>query len=600
MRRTRRLLLLAVTALAVLLAGCAGLPISNTVEPGLPVLGQAQQGVQVVTDGPEDGMDPGQIVRGFLRANQGFTDDHDTARDYLTDEMAGQWQPTTRVLVYGGDIQVTTDGGRVTARVSVLAEVDENGRLTETPSGTVLNEYFEMTRVAGEWRIEQLPNSFGLWLTRPDFERLYRAQTVNYVSSTSDEFVPEVRWFPGAGLATALARAQLEPTPEYLRGVVRNGIPPGLDLVAGGVPVDPGTQVATVDLTGLGSGSSREQQQLIWAQFARTLRQAPGVDQVRVQAGGRVLPVAGVEDDLLGDPVGIGFTDPEPSVDFALLRVRNELRIVDPANYRLADYTPTGGEELPTLPSVPVRWADLATDPEVRDLAAVSVDRRTVWRWRAGTEQELEEIGTELTAPSFDGAGYLWIAGTSGERPRVWVVDLSGPLGQVARPVEAEWLQERWQIVDFEVAPGGQRALVHLRDRVSGQEQLGLSGIVRSTRGREEGAEDDEGVPVSLTEPTPVASTLQTVTSIKWLSPLTLVALGQRTDDSVVTPYLVPLGGFLEPYAQLPGDTPTAIRGVAGDEGVVLALTEQGGIYIPEASTWESYSNGDDLIIPGH
>lgn len=593
----RRALLPALTALALLLAGCAGLPISNTVEPGLPVLGQAQQGVQVVTDGPEDGMDPGQIVRGFLRANQGFTDDHDTARDYLTDQMAGQWRPTARVLVYGEDIEVTTDGDRVSARVSVVGEVDENGQLTETPSGTVLNEYFAMTRVAGEWRIEELPNSFGLWLTRPDFERLYSALTVNYVAATADEFVPEVRWFPRAGLPTALARAQLEPTPEYLSGVVRNGIPTGLDLVAGGVPVDAGTQVATVDLPGLGSGNSSEQQELIWAQFARTLRQAPGVDQVRVLAAGRVLPATGLEDGLLGDPADIGFTDPEPAVDFALRRVRNELSIVDPTNYRLAEYSPTGGEELPKLPSVPVRWTELATDPEVTHLAAVSVDRETVWRWQAGVEREMQEIGTELTGPSFDGAGYLWLAGTSGERPRVWVVDLSVALGSaVARPVETEWLGDRWQVLDFEVAPGGQRALIHLRDRVTGQEQLGLTGIVRHGGG----TRTDGGDPVSLTEPTPVGGTLRTVTSIGWLSPLTMVALGQRADDPVVTPYLVPLGGFLEPYAPIPGDTPTAIRGVPGEDGAVLVLTEQGGIYRPEASTWESYRPGDDLVVPGH
>lgn len=601
MSRTRRVLLPALTALALLLTGCAGLPINNTVEPGLPVLGQAQQGVQVVTDGPEDGMDPGQIVRGFLRANQGFTDDHDTARDYLTDEMAGQWQPTSQVLVYGGDIQVTTDEDQVMARVSVVGTVDEDGRLTETPSGTVLNEYFEMTRVGGQWRIADLPTSFGLWLTRTDFERLYRALTVNYASATSDEFVADVRWFPrypqAAGLPTALARAQLEPTPEYLRGVVRNGIPTGLDLVAGGVPVDPGTGVATVDLTGLGSGSSAEQQQLIWAQFARTLRQAPGVSSVRIQANGRVLPVDSVEEDLVGDPETIGFTDPVPAVDFALRRVRNELSVVDPVNYRLAEYTPTGGQELPKLPSVPIRWIDLATDPEVTDFAAVSIDRDTVWRWRTGTEQEMAQIGTELTGPSFDGAGHMWIAGTSGERPRVWVVDLSVSLSQaVARPIEADWLTDRWQVIAFEVAPGGQRALIQLRDRVSGQEQLALTGIVRNA----DTDRDDGGDPVSLTEPEQFAPTLETVSSIEWLSPLTLVALGQRRDDASVTPYLVPLGGFLEPFPPIPGDTPTGIRGVPGDEEVVLVLTEQGRIYIPEASTWESYRPGDDLVIPGH
>jgi hypothetical protein len=536
-------------------------------------------------------MDQARIFQGFLRANVGFTDDHDVARDFLTDELAGRWRPTSQVTVYEGDPEIVSDGNEVSVTVSVLGQVGERGHLNETPAGATVSERFEMTRVAGEWRISALPDDFGLWLTQADFLRLYRTATVNYLTETTAEFVADVRWFPrypqGAGLPTALARAQLEPPPEYLRRAVINGVPDEVELTATGVPVDPATGTATVDLTSVGSSGTPAQQRQMWAQFTKTLVQAPGVTSVQVQAGGRVLPVDG-DVDSLSNPAELGFSDPDSSVEFGLLRVRNELTPVDPAHYRLETYEPAEGVELPELPGVPVRWADLATTAEVDDFAAVSVDGQTLWRWRAGSEYEMGGIGTELTGPSYDGSGHLWVAGRSSTGPRVWALDLSdAPRRAVARPVEADWLGAGTEVLAFEVAPDGARALIHTRDAESGQEQLALTGIVRN----------DDGEPVSLTAPWQIAGTLTSVTSIEWVSPLALVALAQRDGDRVPTPYVVPLGGWVEAYQ--PVSQATDITGVAGPEQALIVLTEQGRIYTQEGSDWSTGRNGDDVIIPG-
>src|SRR5690606_991966 len=118
--------------------------------------------------------------------------------------------------------------------------------------------------------------------------------------------------------------------------------------------------------------------------------------------------------------------------------------------------------------------------------------------------------------------------------PKVWVVDTNQPLSRaVARPVDTPWLDERTQIVHFQVSPDDTRAVVHLRDRVTNTERLALTGIVR----------DRNGVPSALTLPEDVAPTIETVTSVQWISADRMVVLGQRREDSGVVPLLGPLGG---------------------------------------------------------
>jgi hypothetical protein len=199
-------------------------------------------------------------------------------------------------------------------------------------------------------------------------------------------------------------------------------------------------------------------------------------------------------------------------------------------------------------------------------------------------------IGAELTPPSYDRSGGLWVAGTSAAGPRVWVVDTGEPLARaVARPVEATWLDERLQVVHFEVSPDDTRALVHLRDRVTGRERLGLSGIVR----------DGDGVPSSLTAPLHLAPTITSVESVQWVSADRLVVLGQRQQDAVVTPLLVPLGGWVDAMPVV--DQAIEVRAAPGQEGedTLLVLNEQGRVYTPEGTTWQTYRNGDDLVVPG-
>lgn len=584
-RRTR--LLVGILPLLLLLSACAGLPTSQTVERGLPVQGAPIQKVQALPVGPEEDADPEQIVASFLQASSSFADDHEVARSFLTADLARAWRPASQVLIFEGEPQLTqTDDGTVRAELTVRGKVDQDGYLTEVPRGTVQRHTFTMDREEGQWRIAEFPNNFGVWLSETNFEVQYRDAAIHYVT-TAGQFVPDVRWFPRSeGLPTSLASAQIGPVPDYLEGAAQTGISDGLSLVASAVPVDPATGTATVDLRGLALGTSPVQQKELFAQFAQTLRQDPEVKSVLVRSAGRPVEVEGV-DNPLADVSSTGFEEAQWDIPFGLLRTRDELTPVMPLHYALQDDLSADETE---LPRVPIRWQQLATDAEVNELAAVSVTGDTLWRWRNDTDVELEGIGTGLTPPSFDRSGGLWVAGRATTGPRVWVLARSEPLSRaVARPVEAPWLDEEEQVTAFTVAADDQRAVIVLQDMQTDVVRTGITGIVR----------DGDGRAVALTEPYWVAPTLDTVTSAVWASQTELFVLGRQASDAADRPFIVHIGGWLQPLRTVP--QATSVRAVpAGDSSARIVLSERGQIYTQDRTDWGIARNGSDLIIPGN
>ncbi|WP_114905432.1 LpqB family beta-propeller domain-containing protein [Ornithinimicrobium murale] len=585
-RRTR--LLIGILPLLLLLSACAGLPTSDTVERGLPVQGAPVQEVQALPVGPEEDASPDQIVASFLRASASFADDHEVARSFLTGDLARQWRPTSQVLVYAGEPRLTVvDGTTVEAEVQVRGTVDEQGYLVEEPRDTTRTHRFSVEQVAGQWRISTFPDNYGVWLSETTFELRYGAYAIHYVTPDSGLLVPDIRWFPrGDGLPTSLAKAQLGPVPDYLDGAASTGISEDLHLVASAVPVDPATGSATVELRGLSLGNSPAQQKELFAQFAQTLKQAPGVNSVLIRGAGRALELEGVENPI-SDVATTGFEAGDWDVPYALLRSRVDLIPVMPLHYQLQDNRAVDTEG---LPSVPIRWEDIATDTEVREFAGVSaVSGDELWRWRGGVETTMEGIGTELTAPTFDRSGGLWVAGRSTTGPRVWVIARREPFSQaVAWPLEAPWLEDNLTVTEFRVAADDQRALIVLTDRDTEETQVGITGIIR----------DKDGRATALTEPYWVASTLTSVSSAVWASQTELFVLGRQGQDTTDRPHVVHIGGWLEPLRLV--SEATEVRAVPSEDSrALLVLSEQGRIYTQDRNDWGIGRGGDDLIVPG-
>lgn len=594
---TRICSLIAVLVTAVLLGACAGLPTSDTVREGQPIVGQPPQNVQVLPAAPEADASPTQVVSGFLRANVGFRDDHDTAQAFLTSELSDQWRPTSSVVIYDGDVRAETiDPGQVEVRVDLRGSLDQNGRLEEAIEGTEWRGTFDLEQTDGQWRIASFPDEFGLLLSTNEFAGQYTQRPITYLSPVRAEYVFDRRWFPNysqGGLPTALARAQLQQPPDYLRGGVDHGFPNRTELAGPGVPVDPGTFLATIELAGSSTSATDEQMTWMWVQMANTLTSASGVSRVSLQSAGYPMDVAGI-DESLGDPVELGYSETDLRASYALLRTRDGLQPVRPEHYALAEYTFGADEAEPHLPAIALPFIDLATDAEVTEFAAVSYDRTHLARWHGpeGEEIVMRAIGTGLTAPSFDRSGGLWVAGRAATGPRVWWIDRSSaPSQAVAQSISADWMLDSWEVGAFRMAPDDVRAVIHIRDQGGGNDRLGIVSVIR----------DESNRPVSITEPMWIASTVTGVRSVAWESPDDLLILGQRAQDNADIPYRYPIGGWLEPLDQV--DLARGIRAgtdVNGQE-IRIVLNQQGNIFTPEGQTgWETYVNGDEIAIPGY
>lgn len=569
------------------LAACTGLPTDRSPRPGEPVLGQPPQLVQAQPDPPQPGASPQQIVRGFLLASAGFADEHQVARTYLTDGLSETWVPTDHVLVLDGEPDYeAVDEGEIQASAPARGELDEDGQLRELPADTTRSGSFDLTQVEGQWRIETFPDDFGLWLSASDFERQFRTASIAYGGSAADVLVPDVRYFArDDGLPTALAKGVLEPVPDYLAGAVVSAVTEETELIAGAVPVDNGTGVATVNLRAPGLGEDTRAARLLWAQFVHALTQAGGVRAVDLQINGAPLALPDVSSPVasVGD---LGYREADPVVEVALLRVRDELTPVDATNYALDNLSAARAAEL-DLPRPSMRWESLAAAADLSQFAAISSDHSTLWRWRDGQQVDRDEIGSDLSPPAFDRTGALWLGGRSVTGPRVWVLEGPDALDAVARRVSTPWLEEGTVVQDLRVAPYSNRAVLLLQEESSGRQQLGVAGIVR----------DRDGMALALNEPRLVAQTIETFRTVAWASSTSLAVLGTGPQEELATPHQVPLNGWTtalpaEPSSEL-------LRAVPAGEGSELFLvTGQGRIFNRSGGGWYSYRNGDDLIVP--
>ena len=94
MPRARRPWTAAVALLAagLVLAGCGGLPVNTTVQPGLDVNGVNEPPLEYVPPGPSAGQTPDEVMRSFLNAGTASGGVYDVARAFLS-KGALSWAP---------------------------------------------------------------------------------------------------------------------------------------------------------------------------------------------------------------------------------------------------------------------------------------------------------------------------------------------------------------------------------------------------------------------------------------------------------------------------------------------------------------------------
>lgn len=623
---------------ALTLAACASIPDTGPVVSGDVINNDPLDGVfQLAPEGPKAGQSPTEVVKGFLAASAGYSDDHAVARSFLSPQVRLNWRPDASVTVYrsldqltarqlsnGAEVPEETTpeasqsaaagvagaaGGstdapgvstqadaavgaaaaagadanqevtEVVVRTPVIARIDGEGRYSVVAPGTKSEvRYYGLVRIDGQWRINSLDD--GILITRNDFSVTFKSYAVYYPDPQGEYLVPDTHWFPSSPgspeLPTALVRALLEGPPDWLADAVATSVPEGTEMAVSAVVVDEG--VATVDLTSAARLADDEERQLLLAQLEATLGQLGTISSVRVTVD-RVTynipqesgPQPTLDPSVGGSAVGLDSKG-------RIVRIGSDGNDVVEGLDELDGYDASYGLIAPGV-SYDGAW-----------YAALSADRTRLFLSQAEPDTLVQIRGNALTAPSFDPLGWVWTAGSSG----VTALQADAAASDHARvQVAADWLED-YDVTAMRVSRDGTRAVLAVDD--GGDPRVLLTGIVR----------DDSGRPVRLTRPTDVLSDLTSVKDVTWVGDDRIAVLGRRlsgaanaADEEVSAkvdrPWIVDLGGTVQPLATVPG----ARTITAGDGSSSLLAGTASETQRRSGSSWGLYSTTRWPAYPG-
>jgi hypothetical protein len=269
-----------VALLAVLLAGCAGVPSSSAPQ----AIGTVERPAPSNLPKPTPGMDPDVLLREFLKATADPANRHLAARQFLTQSASNAWDDAGSALLIDHVVFVETRGAErvsATMRADILGSLSDIG-VFETAEGVLPDPgQLELVKTSGGWRIDKLPN--GVFLDWQQFQATYKRNTLYFADPTGKTVVPDPRYVAVADhdqLATELMSKLLAgPRPEMAH-TVRNLLAPPLRLRGPVTRADGGKNGigrgyggARIDLQTL-STTDPHSRQLLAAQIIWTLARA--------------------------------------------------------------------------------------------------------------------------------------------------------------------------------------------------------------------------------------------------------------------------------------------------------------------------------------
>lgn len=559
----RRLAALAMTL--PILAACASIPTSGPIEQGaeVGVAGNAQV-IRVIARPPQPDMTPTEIVSGFLQASASFEDDHAIAREYLTPTAAATWDPSRRVAVYDGVPTIVPDGvSDVDMTATGIGTIDGEGHFDVGNPGEVIDLTFRMEFINGTWRIATPPE--GLLLSRSDVERAYRVYDIYFLDPTFTTLVPDPRYFPidGPTPATAITRALLRGPTEWLAPAVRTGFPDGTTLAVDAVPVVEG--VARVDLDPQVRLLDEDTRRAFSAQLVWSLRQAPGVRFVDLNAGGQALEVSGATNPQSMDswPAFDPNAMPRGTTAYGVIGGR----VIDLDREPALPVPGGAGLASPPLDGIAVSLAD----DRVAGLDAEG--RLWIGPLTAGsTLVDSPEVGQ--SRPSFGRGEQAWVVGADGVLRRV------DALGEAVE-VQVDGLHPKAELESVSVSRDGTRVALTVR---RGPRTFVMLAIITIR----------EDVP-RVESPVRVDNRLTTVTDVAWADDARLVALAA---EGATTPSVFEIDLSRGQVRSL-GAPPGALRVAAAPGVPILVATEEQRIWTYSTGPWRLGPRGASPAYPG-
>ncbi|TDD73037.1 hypothetical protein E1262_00680 [Jiangella aurantiaca] len=583
--RSRVVLTVAVLATAAVVAGCSEIPTSGpVVDAGSPQPDDQSRYIEVIEAPPRPGMTPLQIVDGFIEAMASYQPGYETAREYLTEEAAAEWDPSARVGVYyeAKPALEQLSENTVHVRTTPRGEVGADGAFREGVRPTVAPAFdLQLEQVDGEWRIAN--PAPGILISDFSFEREYQARNVYFFDPGFEVLVPDVVYLPRTAndaTATLLARKVLGGPTEWLAPAVATAFRPETELGVDAVPVRNG--VATIELSDDAALAGPEERERMVAQLAWTLGVLPEVERVEVLANN--LPL------IQGDPLSphdppLSAYDPAVLPSGTPLYAIGETGVVSVSDGEPAPVPGPLGEQADAL--------EVAVNLAANRGVVISGDRTTIRVASFGEDEPLDTLyqGVHLTSPAWDRTGLVWVVDHGVEGHGIVVIRPDGQPVAVSAPDLAGMDVER-----LAVSPDGTRvALI-----VDGEAMV--ANVIRDA---------DSDATILIDQPRPIGpggaarDVAWSSSSPSWSAADTVVILLETesttestTEETTVEPYYAALSGQETlPRGGLPaGD---AVR-VGAASGLPVVLESDGVLYVQRSSNaWTEIGPARSPAYPG-
>lgn len=534
---------LSIVALAaVVLSGCAALPMQGTVMVGGPILSGESEDFEFLPSGPVEGASQQEILEGFVAAGSAAQNGYRIARSYLTESAANEWNPAAETIVRTAQADVGLSGATALHYTfGVKARVSASGNYQAEAAGSKQTLEFRFQEVDGEWRISELPDV--VVVSEVTFAAAFQEYTLYFYDTYRTHLIPDVRMFARQGdPVSSVARAVIGGPSPYLSSAV-GAFAATAKLVTTPVSVVNGR--ATVDVSDEILGASSDDQRAMLTQMAASLQGIVGVAAVSFSVNQTSIAVT---------PASFTATELEPTVDpRPLVVVDGQLGFLNDATLQGLD---VHGESVMGLSPTSISYSS-------SNVSAVG-SRSGVFRVTQGDVTRVSAQRPEV-APQIDSSGVVWWVNPSSPGR----ISTSGSQGDTS--FAGSWPADG-RITDIEVSRDNSRLAVLVQ--VGDATHVYLSSIER----------DKAGFPMGLGVFRELPLSADSARGLAWASGTHIAIIVENSGMSSVA--LASVGGMTISIGQ-PREPAAIVGGNGGRQGITI-LSEDGVLWQPRGEGWQS------------